>query len=136
MPDQARVPRAHGYFARSVPTANDSPRRSGTRRVATEQTVIEVERLLNSRAFKEHFRGRRGRQGDGFRRGDDLHVTAAVAFVDRYVDSEEQYYRRKAHLREAVMEHIGKKKDAFKQLLFEINTLDERGRGLGGCICP
>jgi S-adenosylmethionine synthetase len=127
-------PELTDIFARSVPTANDTSAAVGYAPLSpTEQTVLDVERLLNSRPFKEHF----PEVGEdvkvmGFRRGDDLHVTAAVAFVDRYVDSEDTYYRRKAELREAVMDHIGKKKDAFKQLLFDINTLDERGRGLGG----
>jgi S-adenosylmethionine synthetase len=127
-------PELTDIFARAVPTANDTSAAVGYAPLSpTEQTVLEVERLLNSRTFKEHY----PEVGEdvkvmGFRRDDDLHVTAAVAFVDRFVDSEDTYFRRKAQLRDAVLDHIGKRKDSFKQLLFDVNTLDDRGRGLGG----
>lgn len=120
-------------FSRGEPTANDTSAAVGYAPLSpTEQTVLDVERLMNSRTFKEHF----PEVGEdikvmGFRRGDELHLTAAVAMVDRFIDSEATYFRRKADLHDAVMDYI-RSKAVFTQTHLYVNTLDERGRGLGG----
>ncbi|MDQ7857451.1 MAG: methionine adenosyltransferase [Armatimonadota bacterium] len=120
-------------FMRDRPPANDTSAAVGYAPLTpTEQIVLEVERLMNSRTFKEHF----PEVGEdikvmGYRRGDELHLTAAVAMVDRYIDSEATYFRRKAALHDAVMDVL-RTKAAFRQTHFYINTLDEPGRGLGG----
>ncbi len=115
------------------PVANDTSAAVGYAPLTpTEQAVLEAERMMNSRTFKEHF----PEVGEdikvmGFRQGEELHLTAAVAMVDRFIDSEATYFRRKADLHEAVMDGI-RAKGAFSQTHFYINTLDAPGRGLGG----
>jgi S-adenosylmethionine synthetase len=120
-------------FSRESATANDTSAAVGYAPLTpTEQTVLDVERLLNSRTFKEHY----PEVGEdikvmGFRRGDELHLTVAVAMVDRFIDSEATYFKRKAALHEAVMDRIKDRTD-FGQIHLYINTLDVPGRGLGG----
>lgn len=115
------------------PVANDTSAAVGYAPLTpTEQSVLEVERMMNSRTFKERF----PEVGEdikvmGFRRGDELHLTAAVAMVDRFIDSEATYFRRKADLHDAVMDSM-RAKTAFSQTHFYVNTLDAPGRGLGG----
>ena len=91
-----------------------------------------TEQLMNSRTFKEEF----PEAGEdikimGFRQGQELQLTAAVAFVDRFVDSEATYFRRKRELHDAVHEFI-LKHTTFDRVSLDINTLDAPGRGLGG----
>jgi S-adenosylmethionine synthetase len=121
-------------FSRAgTPTANDTSAAVGYAPLSpTEQTVLDVEKMMNSKTFKVHI----PEVGEdikvmGVRRGDELHLTAAVALVDRYIDSEATYFRRKAAIQDAVMDYL-RTAGAFARVRFDINTLDERGRGLGG----
>ena len=120
-------------FDRSEAPANDTSAAVGYAPLSpTEQIVLESEHLLNSREFKQEF----PEVGEdvkvmAFRRNRELHLTAAVAFVDRFIDSEGTYFRRKTDLHDAVMERI-KGKRGFTQTHFYLNTLDAPGRGLGG----
>lgn len=120
-------------FSRGNPIANDTSAAVGYAPLSpTEQIVLETERLLNSRDFKQEF----PEVGEdikvmAFRRDTVLHVTAAVAFVDRFVDSEATYFRRKTDLHDAVMDRI-RGKPAFAQTHLHLNTLDAQDRGLGG----
>jgi S-adenosylmethionine synthetase len=98
----------------------------------TEQTVLELERTMNSKIFKVHI----PEVGEdikvmGVRRGDELHLTAAVALVDRYIDSETTYFRRKAAIHDAVMDYL-LTNGSFAKVHFDLNTLDVAGRGIGG----
>jgi S-adenosylmethionine synthetase len=66
----------------------------------------------------------------GIRTGSTLHLTVAVAFVDRFVDSEATYFRRKAQMQEAVLEFIRSR--CPLEVKLTINNADQPGRGLGG----
>jgi S-adenosylmethionine synthetase len=98
----------------------------------TERLVLEIERFLNSKKFKKEF----PEVGEdvkvmGFRMGDHLTLTIGAAFVDRFVESEEMYFKRK----EEVLEHLKnfvKNNSKFKEVDLCLNTLDTRGRGIGG----
>jgi S-adenosylmethionine synthetase len=120
-------------FSREAPTANDTSAAVGYAPLTpTEQMVLDVERLMNSRTFKELF----PEVGEdikvmGYRRGNELHITAAVAVVDRFIDSEATYFRRKAELHDAVMDRV-RDRQAFGAVHLHINTLDAPSRGLGG----
>ncbi|MCS7172129.1 MAG: methionine adenosyltransferase [Armatimonadetes bacterium] len=97
----------------------------------TEQTVLEVERYMNGPEFKRIF----PEAGEdikvmGVRTGSTLHLTVAVAFVDRFVDSEATYFRRKAHMQETVLEFVRSRCPLEVELT--INNADQPGRGLGG----
>ncbi len=120
-------------FDRSEAPANDTSAAVGYAPLSpTEQIVLDTERLLNSREFKLEF----PEVGEdvkvmGYRRNRELHLTAAVAFVDRFIDSESTYFRRKTDLHNAVMDRT-KGKHGFTHTHLYINTLDVPGRGMGG----
>ena len=98
----------------------------------TEKLVFEVERFLNSKGFKQ----RHPETGEdvkvmGFRRGDKVELTVAMAFVDRFIDSEDTYFKRKEEVLESIKEFV-KENSYFDNVKVELNTLDKRGRGIGG----
>jgi len=120
-------------FNRSTIGANDTSAAVGYWPMTeTERLVWETEQFINSRTGKEEF----PEAGEdvkvmGVRLGRELNLTAAVAFVDRYIDSEEKYFRRKHALHEAVMTFLARR-TTMEKISFDINTLDEPGRGIGG----
>jgi S-adenosylmethionine synthetase len=121
-------------FSRTVPGANDTSAAVGYAPLTeTERLVLASENYMNSPAFKALF----PEAGEdikvmGFRRGKELNLTAAVAFVDRFVDSEDTYFRRKTQMHEAVEEFISGEVKTLGKVTLSLNTLDDRGRGLGG----
>lgn len=121
-------------FSREVPGANDTSAAVGYAPLTeTERLVLLTERHMNSPAFKQQF----PEAGEdikvmGFRRGSELNLTAAVAFVDRFVDSEATYFKRKQQMHEAVEEYIRSEASGLQNVTLALNTLDMRGRGLGG----
>lgn len=121
-------------FSREVPGANDTSAAVGYAPLTeTERAVLATENYMNSPAFKALFT----EAGEdikvmGFRRGKELNLIAAVAFVDRFVDSEDTYFRRKEQMHEAVEEFIRSEVKTLGNVSLSLNTLDQRGRGLGG----
>ncbi len=121
-------------FSRTIPGANDTSAAVGYAPLTeTERLVLLTENHMNAPAFKAQF----PEAGEdikvmGFRRGRDLNLTAAVAFVDRFVDSEASYFRRKQQMHEAVEEFIRSDTTALDRVTLSLNTLDQPGRGLGG----
>ena len=113
--------------------ANDTSAAVGyAPRTKTETIVLETEKYLNSKNFKERF----PESGEdikvmGFRRGDDLRLTVSMAFVDRFVDSERDYFKKKAELSYEI-EVFTKENSEFKDILVNLNTLDVNGRGRDG----
>ena len=98
----------------------------------TETIVLETERYVNSKDFKRKFR----ESGEdvkvmGLRKGNDLDLTIAMAFVDRFVESEKDYFRKKAEILEEINRFVKEKAD-FKNITVNLNTLDVEGRGIGG----
>ncbi len=120
-------------FNRDTTGANDTSAGVGYWPMTeTERLVRETEQFINSRTFKEEF----PEAGEdvkvmGVRLGKRLRLTAAVAFVDRFIEGEEHYFRRKHALHEAVMAFL-RKRTTMERIEFDVNTLDEPGRGLGG----
>lgn len=120
-------------FRREVIVANDTSAAVGYAPLTeTETLVLEVERYINSPDFKARF----PEAGEdvkvmGFRRGRELHLTIAVAFVDRFIDSEETYFRRKREMQDAIEDYV-RSRTTFERISFSLNHLDQPGRGLGG----
>ncbi len=120
-------------FNRDAGGANDTSAAVGYWPMTeTERLVRETEQFINSRTFKEGF----PEAGEdvkvmGVRLGRHLNLTAAVAFVDRFVDSEDRYFRRKTELYDAVRGFLSKR-TTMEKITFDLNTLDEPGRGIGG----
>jgi len=98
----------------------------------TELAVLELERYANSKEFKREFE----ETGEdvkvmGVRKDDELYLTVGMAFVDRFVEGEDDYFRKKSEVQEKLDEFMRSRTD-FKKITLDLNTLDVRGRGIDG----
>lgn len=98
----------------------------------TEKTVLELEKFLNSKDFKKEF----PESGEdikvmGLRIGNELDITVSMAFIDRFIDSEHTYFRRKEEIEQKI-KHFLEGKGRFSKMSVGFNTLDERGKGIDG----
>ena len=98
----------------------------------TERAVYEVERLINSREFKKSF----PESGEdvkvmGYRLDNELHLTIALAFVDKFVESEKDYFKKKEEITNEILSFVNEKYD-FETVTLDLNTLDAPGRGVDG----
>jgi len=98
----------------------------------TEQIVLGTEKYVNSPDFKKRF----PESGEdvkimGYRKNNELRLTIGMAFVDRYVKNENDYFKKKAVIQEEVTSFVEKKAD-FAKTTIELNTLDKEGRGVEG----
>jgi S-adenosylmethionine synthetase len=98
----------------------------------TERIVLDTERYINSPSFKKEF----PETGEdvkimGSREGSELNLTIALAFVDRLIENENQYFQRKSEVIEDVTRFV-KSRVKFDGVNIDINTLDKKGRGMGG----
>ncbi|HLC11318.1 MAG TPA: methionine adenosyltransferase, partial [Candidatus Bathyarchaeia archaeon] len=98
----------------------------------TERIVLDTERYINSPSFKKEF----PETGEdvkimGSREGGELNLTIALAFVDRLIENENQYFQRKSEVIEDVTRFV-KSRVKFDGVNIDINTLDKKGRGMGG----
>lgn len=97
----------------------------------TEIIVLETEKFLNSKAFKKKFpESCEDIKVMGLRTNDELHLTVAMPLVDRFVESEKDYFRKKEVLIEQIKNFV-KERTELKTYIY-LNTLDQEGRGLGG----
>jgi len=98
----------------------------------TENLILSLERHLNSPEFKKEFT----ESGEdikimGLRRDRRLDLTVAMAFVDRFISNEGEYFRKKAEITDAINEFISANY-GFEEVNVSLNILDARGRGIGG----
>ena len=98
----------------------------------TEKIVLETEQFLNSKEFKQQF----PESGEdikvmGSRINNKLNLTISMAFVDRFIFSEEDYFSKKAKILEEINRFVEARTN-FESVDAQLNTLDVRGRGLGG----
>lgn len=97
----------------------------------TEKLVLETEKFLNSKQFKKEF----PESGEdvkvmGIRHLDIIHLTIAMPLIDRYVESEKDYFRKKNEMLEIVKNFVREKTDY--KVFVDFNTLDEEGKGIDG----
>ncbi len=98
----------------------------------TETVVLRLEKHLNSGEFKKRF----PETGEdikvmGLRRGRDLDLTVAMPLISKYVESESDYFAKKAVILDAMRTFLGDFA-MFRKIGVHYNTLDVKGRGLGG----
>jgi S-adenosylmethionine synthetase len=98
----------------------------------TEKVVLELERYLNSRNFKDRY----PETGEdikvmGLRRKDHLDLTVAMPFISHFISSEREYFSRKEAVLRRMLKFLKRFKE-FSEIRVHFNTLDEMGRGLGG----
>jgi len=96
-----------------------------------ERLVLDVEKYLNSSEFKKLY----PETGEdikvmGYRVKKRATLTIALAFVDRFIESERKYFRLKREILENLNEYVKEKVDF--RVKVNINTLDKRGRGVYG----
>jgi S-adenosylmethionine synthetase len=99
----------------------------------TEQLVLEAEHFLNSAPFKNNF----PETGEdvkimGVRSVTDLELTVAMPLLDRYVQSEEEYFRRKEVVSNVLLSHLHNHQQDFQELTLRLNALDRPGAGMAG----
>ncbi len=98
----------------------------------TETIVLKTERYVNSKDFKNKFQ----ESGEdvkvmGLRKNNDLRLTVSMAFVDRFVQSEREYFEKKAVILEEIDRFVKENTD-FDKVTVKLNTLDVAGRGIDG----
>ena len=98
----------------------------------TEKIVLQTERYVNSPEFKKRF----PESGEdvkvmAFRDKNDLRLTVAMAFVDKYISSEADYFEKKEKILEDINRYIAVNTN-FDLVDVKLNTLDMKGRGMGG----
>jgi S-adenosylmethionine synthetase len=96
--------------------------------------VFDMEKFLNDRKFKQRF----PESGEDIkvmasRVNSDLQVTVAMAFVDRFVKNEVDYFRKKEEMADAIHAFLQERyAGKFNKFDLSINTLDQPGRGVDG----
>jgi S-adenosylmethionine synthetase len=98
----------------------------------TEKIVLSLEKYLNSPEFKRNF----PETGEdvkvmGLRKNNHLHLTVSMAFVDRYISSETDYFRKKEEVYQEILGFV-KENTNFEDVTLGLNTLDVEGRGING----
>lgn len=97
-----------------------------------ERMVYQTEKLINSASFKKKF----PYTGEdvkvmGWRENKKIHLILAIGFVDRFIESEKDYFEKKEIVKNSLMNFIIKKFE--EKVILEINTLDRKGVGVNGC---
>jgi len=98
----------------------------------TEMAVLKTENYVNSKEFKKRF----PESGEdvkvmGLRKDDELELIISMAFVDRFIDNEKQYFRKKNEILESIIQFV-KENNSYAKIQVQLNTLDTPGRGTGG----
>lgn len=97
----------------------------------TESIILGIEQYINSEKFKGEFPASgHDVKVMGFRNGSWLDVTIAIAFVDKHVESVDDYFRKKHQMLEAINEFVRSKTDL--KIHTAINCLDDQDRGMTG----
>ncbi|MFP3985457.1 MAG: methionine adenosyltransferase [Candidatus Bathyarchaeia archaeon] len=97
-----------------------------------EKIVLKTEQYVNSPRFKKKFPV----SGEdvkvmGLRKKSELNLTISMAFVDRYVDNENDYFRKKKEILEDIQTFVNTNV-TFDKATVDLNTLDVKNRGVGG----
>jgi S-adenosylmethionine synthetase len=130
---RAGAPELADIFARPTIGANDTSAAVGYAPLsATERLVLAAERFLNAPAFKQRFPvAGEDVKVMAYRRDQELQITVALAFVDRYVPDGPSYFAQKEAILAALEEHLAAPAGPL-QLTTALNTLDDPARGEAG----
>jgi len=98
----------------------------------TERLVLETEKYINSDGFKKEFPV----SGEdvkvmGLRTNDNIELIIAMAFVDRFVKNEQDYFKKKEEMLADITEFAKERSNGLK-LSANLNVLDVKGRGVDG----
>jgi len=97
-----------------------------------ENLILDLEQYINSKEFKKQY----PESGEdvkimGSRKNSNVDITIAMAFVDRFVESEEDYFKKKGEILEHLREFINSRFEMYK-INLTLNALDSKGRGIDG----
>jgi len=98
----------------------------------TEKTVLMTEKYLNSPEFKKRF----PESGEdikvmGLRRDKSLELIISMAFVDRFIENEKDYFEKKSVILKEIRKFV-ERNGGFEEIKVQLNTLDTPGRGIDG----
>jgi S-adenosylmethionine synthetase len=131
---RAGSPELTDIFERGRMGANDTSAAVGFAPFTlTEQVVFSVEKYMNSPPFKQQFPD----TGEdikvmGLRHKRELHLTIAVAFVDRFVPDSRTYFARKEEMTKSLSRYLGPLQRDYDRIKVDINALDDRLRADDG----
>ncbi len=113
--------------------ANDTSALVGYAPMTTLETmVIKVEQFLNSVVLKKsHPEVGEDIKIMGRREGEKYYLTIAIAFVDNFIKSEDDYFNKKDLVLGKIKKFISKNFKVKPEI--SLNTLDRRGAGVDGC---
>lgn len=99
----------------------------------TERLVLAAESFLNGAPFKAQFPD----TGEdvkvmAFRTENHLRLTVAIPFLASHTTSENQYFRRKSEVAQALMAYLDTLNERPASLDLELNSLDEPGAEAAG----
>ncbi len=126
-------PELTDIFDREQVGANDTSAAVGyAPYTETERIVLDTERFINGPVFKTRF----PEAGEdvkvmGFRRNHELVLTVALAFVDRFVESESDYFARKGEMQQVITDFVRESAHSL-HVRVDVNTLDDPERGESG----
>lgn len=118
----------------ALPRANDTSAAVGYYPPTdTERLVLALEAYINSPAFKQRF----PESGEdvkimAVRQEHRLTLTVAMAFVDRFILSERQYFERKAEIARDLLTFAESQAGRLPEIALVLNALDQPGTGLSG----
>lgn len=101
---------------------------------ATERLVLNIERKMNGNDFKKKFPF----SGEDIkvlasRIKSEIDLTIAVAFVDRFIESLDDYFERKEELRDYVASDALSLVHGDFKVKLSINGMDDKSQGKDGC---
>jgi len=96
-----------------------------------ENSLIKIERYMNSKSFKKMF----PESGEdvkimGIRKNGSFKFIIANAFVDRFIKDENEYFKVKEEVKEKIFEFTKNELNLNAEIV--LNALDEKGRGESG----
>ena len=123
-----------GIFSRDQIVANDTSAAVGYAPLSeTERIVLATEDWLNSPKMKRKFPViGHDIKLMAVRDDDRLGLTAAIAFVDRFVTSSSDYFEQKQIIQAEINHFVASQASQINQIDVQINTLDDLARGKSG----
>lgn len=118
----------------TIAVANDTSAAVGYAPLTeTERLALEAESFLNSVKFKiNHPESGTDVKVMALRIGDQVTFTVALPLLDKMVVNEDDYFRRKEEIRQALVSYLKSRLDKMRDVTVAINTLDRREAGLSG----
>ena len=118
----------------AVTLANDTSAAVGYAPLTeTERLVLEAEQLLNGSQFKHEFPDSgRDIKIMGIRERGNLNLTVAMPLLDKYINNEAAYFRRKEEMCQALTLQLRSRRDQLGDVTVKMNTLDRPGAGMSG----